>query len=74
MLVALTSTANGWGEPLVDAVNIDVPIITNTMDVEKGAELIAHWPSDARSAKPKQEFNYKVKTWADQAAKRAKTK
>ena len=74
MLVALTSTANGWGEPLVDAVNIDVPIITNTMDVEKGDELIVHWPNNARSAKRTQQQNCNIKTWADQAAKRAKTK
>jgi hypothetical protein len=74
MLVALTSTASGWAEPLVDTVNIDVPIITNSVDVEKGEELIVHWPNTGRSAKPKQQQHYKVKTWADHAAKRPKTK
>ena len=77
MLVALTSTAgtpdDGWGDPLSDSINIDVPIIVNSKDVEKGDELVVYWPNPS---KPKKEEQPKIKDWADVArkAKRPKTK
>ncbi len=74
-LVTLTSTCESWGEPVVDTVSVDVPIITNKVPIDKGTELLVFWPArrkTAVAANPK----YKVQTWASQAAqasKKAKT-
>jgi hypothetical protein len=57
-------------DPIVEAYQVEVPVLVNSVDVAKGDELVAHWP--ARVLKKAAPAATKVKTWVDQAAKRPK--
>jgi hypothetical protein len=57
-------------DPIVEAYQVEVPVLVNSVDVAEGDELVAHWP--ARVLKTAAPAATKVKTWVDQAAKRPK--
>jgi hypothetical protein len=71
-LVTMTSTCPSWGEPVVDTVTVEVPIITNKVPLEKGAELQVFWPARRKTAVADKSPKYKVQTWASQAAQASK--
>ena len=58
-------------EAVVNAYDVTFPVMVNTKDVDKGDELVCHWP--AAPAPKRAPPTYKVATWSSQA-KRAKTK
>jgi hypothetical protein len=57
-------------EAVVNAYDVTFPVMVNTKDVDKGDELVCHWP--AAPAPKRAPPTYKVATWSSQA-KRAKT-
>ncbi len=67
MAPATAGNAAGF-EPVVDTPNAGVPVLVNSSIIEKGQELIVHWPATVQKAKPKS----KSTTWFDESERLAK--
>ncbi len=60
-------------EAVVDAYDVSLPVLINTVDINRCDELVAHWPSIGTAPKKKQGPKYTVQTWANPASKKQNT-
>ena len=56
-------------EAVVDACDVNLPVLINTEDVGIGDELVAHWPITDTAPK-RQGPKYTVTTWESQAKRK----
>lgn len=67
--VVVTGSSDCMSDPVVDTIEVEIPVLVNSIALSKGDELTVFWPSRPTKADPQKQ---KLVTWVEQASKKQK--